>query len=25
MRSRMGDGQPLGAFEGFINSMPGQV
>jgi|TARA_R110000737_G_scaffold150541_1_gene179841 hypothetical protein len=25
MRSRMGDGQPLGAFEGFMNSMPGQV
>ena len=25
MRSRMGDGQPLGAFEGFINSMTGQV
>ena len=25
IRSRMGDGQPLGAFEGFINSMPGQV
>jgi hypothetical protein len=25
IRSRMGDGQPLGAFEGFMNSMPGQV
>ena len=25
MRLRMGDGQPLGAFEGFINSMPGQA
>ena len=25
MRSRMGDGQPLGAFERFMNSMPGQV
>ena len=25
MRARMGDGQPLGAFERFMNSMPGQV